>query len=130
MKKNVLKFGLISGLLISAFGLVSAALCHTSSDYQGSMIIGYAAQFLVLSLVFVAVKNYRDKQNDGLITFGKALQMGLYISLIASTMYVIAWMIDYYFFMPDFMDRFSAKSIQDIKSSGVPAAEMAKSIAQ
>jgi len=51
---------------------------------------------IAFSMVFVGVKSFRDKYNGGTINFGKAFKIGLFISLIASTIYVISWLINYY----------------------------------
>jgi hypothetical protein len=69
------------------------------------MLIGYASMLIAFSLVFVGIRNYRDKFNEGVISFGKAFKIGIMIVLIASTMYVVAWLIDYFFFIPDFFNR-------------------------
>ncbi|RZJ15939.1 MAG: DUF4199 domain-containing protein, partial [Acinetobacter sp.] len=87
MKKNILIFGLISGLIVS--GLISiTAICYSKQDFEGNMVLGFTVMILAFIFVFVGIKNYRDKFNNGNITFGKALQIGLSISFIASTMYV------------------------------------------
>jgi hypothetical protein len=101
MKKTVLTYGLISGTIVSAWLLfaVGIGLDHMDTDY--GMFFGFTAMIVAFSFIFVAVKNYRDNLNFGTITFGKAFRIGLYISLIASTMYVGSWLIDYYFFVPD-----------------------------
>ncbi|WP_295650224.1 DUF4199 domain-containing protein [uncultured Mucilaginibacter sp.] len=130
MKKNVFKYGLISGLIISAFALASVAICDVIGNYNGSMLVGYTAQVLALSFVYVGVKNYRDTQNGGIISFGKALQLGLLISLVACTMYVVAWAIDYNFFIPDFMDKYSAHIIKEAQQSGKSAAYISAQVAQ
>src|ERR1017187_9822075 len=72
------------------------------------MLIGYASMLVALSLVFVGIRNYRDKYNNGVISFGKAFKIGIMIVLIASTIYVVAWLIDYFFFIPDFMEKYSS----------------------
>lgn len=127
MKKNVLVFGLISGIIVSVFMVCSMAYCAKHPEYESgmSMVVGYAAMLLALSLIFVAVKNYRDEYNNGVVTFGKAFQIGLYISLICSTIYVIVWLFDYYLFMPDFMDKYAAHMIANAQKSGATAAELA-----
>lgn len=89
------------------------------------MLVGYASMLLSFSMVFVGIKNYRDKYNDGIISFGNAFKIGLYISLIASTMYVLTWLVDYYLFIPDFMDKFCEQALQKSRMSGVSQAEMA-----
>jgi len=102
------------------------ARCSSDANFEHSMLIGYASMVLAFSFIFVGIKNYRDKYNNGLITFGKAFKTGLYISLIASTMYVITWLVDYYVFIPDFMDKYVAHMLKEAKDSGASAAELAK----
>ena len=83
MKKIVIVFGLIAGVIVSAWAVCGAALCYGGGSYTTGMVLGYASMILAFSLVFVGVKNYRDKYNDGLISFGKAFKIGLYITLIS-----------------------------------------------
>jgi hypothetical protein len=77
-------------------------------------------------LVYVGIRNYRDKYNGGVISFGKAFKIGAMIVLIASTIYVVAWLIDYFFFIPDFMEKFSAQELDKLKSSGASQIEIDK----
>ena len=64
----------------------------------------------------------------GLITFGTAFRVGLYISLIASTMYVGVWLIEYYFFMPDFMDKYADHVLKSAQASGISQVELDKKV--
>jgi Protein of unknown function (DUF4199) len=124
MKKNVLVFGLISGLVVSIVMGINMVIMSKSANADhgaGSMVIGYLIMLVAFSFIFVAVKNYRDKQNGGVISFGKAFKMGLLIALIASTMYVIMWALLYNFYMPDFMDKYSAKMIEEARATSAPA---------
>lgn len=124
MKKNVLVFGLISGLIVSTLMAISMVTMYNNPDAGhggGSMVIGYLSMLVAFSLIFVAVKNYRDKQNGGVISFGKAFKIGLLIALIGSTMYVIMWALLYNFYMPDFMDRYCAQMIENAKTTSSPA---------
>src|ERR1700754_5041147 len=110
MKKNIIIYGIIAGVLVSVFMLASVnyiSHCEGSVDYNTSMLIGYASMLVAFSLVFVGIRNYRDKYNGGIISFGKAFKIGILMVLIASTLYVIAWLIDYYFFIPDFAEKYS-----------------------
>jgi len=67
------------------------------------MVVGYLSMLIAFFTIYVAVKTYRDKYNNGTVSFGKAL----IIALIASTMYVIAWAFVYKFIMPDFWDNYA-----------------------
>lgn len=126
MKKNILVSGLIGGAFLSIVLVYSIYLCYTREDFEGNMALGFASMILAFSLIFIAVKNYRDKHNGGVVTFGKAFMIGLYISLIASSMYVITWLIDYYLFVPDFMDKFTEHTMKAATAKGATTAELAK----
>jgi hypothetical protein len=125
MKKNVIVFGLISGLIVSGWMAFNIARCYSTGKFEGSMVLGYASMILAFSLVFVGIKNYRDKYNGGVISFGKAFKLGLYIALISSTMYVLVWLFAYYNFFPDFMDKYGAHMLTKAQQSGATAAQLA-----
>ncbi len=130
MKKNIIVFGLLSGLIVSVTMGVSMVLCYNKNSYSGNMVLGYTMMLLAFAFVFVGIKNYRDKFNGGLISFGNAFKIGSLIALIASTMYVITWLIVYYNFIPDFMEKYSAHVINQAKEAKVSQAELNKQIDQ
>jgi hypothetical protein len=129
MTKNILIYGLIAGVIVSILMLTSVnyiSHCEGNVDYTTSMLIGYAAMLLAFSLVYVGIRNYRNKYNGGVISFGKAFKIGILIVLIASTIYVIAWLIDYFFFIPDFAEKLSANMLAELKASGASQSEIDK----
>ena len=121
MKKNIIIYGLIAGILVSILMLVSANII---TDYDSSLIVGYANMLIAFSLVFVGIRNYRDKYNDGVISFGKAFKIGIMIALIASTIYVIVWLIAYFYFEPDYLEKLSAKMHDKLKAGGASQIEI------
>ncbi len=130
MKKNVLVFGSIAGVIVSTFMFVAMLLFNKDVSGAGSMLVGYAAMLVAFSFVFVGIKNFRDKYNAGLISFGKAFSIGLLISLIASTFYVITWMLELKFVIPDFMENYGAQMLKQAKESGASQIEIDKTIAE
>jgi len=132
MKKIIIICGSIAGLIVTSMMLVSISGCITGSEFEGStgsMLLGYSSMVIAFSMIFVGVKNYRDKNNAGTITFGKSLKIGLLITLVASTIYVIVWQIDYYFFIPDFYEKYSAHIIREMKASGATQAQIQQQMA-
>ena len=117
MRKIILQYGLLSGTLITAFTLISMYYCYQSADMKGNMLLGFAAMFLSFSLMFPAIKKYRDGVLNGRISFGQAFLVGIGIAGIASTMYVIGWMIEYHTVMPDFLERFVNYSILELEKA-------------
>jgi hypothetical protein len=128
MKRNVLTFGIISGIICATWMAVSMAIYRASghASFENGMLYGYAGMLIAFSMIFVGIKNYRDKYNDGIISFGKAFKVGLYIALIGSTFYVATWLVEYYFFMPDFMDKYAEQMLESAKKAGASADELMK----
>jgi hypothetical protein len=126
MKKTVIIFGLITGTLITTMMLIGANMCYyQGEDFKPNDILGYTALLIAFSFIFIGIKNYRDRFNNGVITFGRAFKTGFYLSLIASTLYVVVWLIDYYLFIPDFLDKYIAHVLREAKADGATATEIA-----
>ncbi|MFN3755195.1 DUF4199 domain-containing protein [Flavobacterium sp.] len=123
MKKIIITNGLIAGAIVAAF-MVYGTMQMNKPDFQPSMVLGYAGMLIAYVFVFLGIKNYRDNHNNGVITFGQGFKIGMLISLIASTIYVGVWLIEYYCFFPDFMEKFTAMSIKNLDKTTMTAAEI------
>lgn len=106
MKKYILIFGIILGTILCVNMVVMVNLMMSNPDFKGNDLLGYVAMVVVFSLIYFGIRNYRNKQLDGFITFGKAFKTGFFIALLASTMYVVTWLFFYYLFVPDFLDYY------------------------
>src|SRR5829696_6456333 len=100
MKRIVLRFGLVSGVILMALSAVMLPLCMNGTiDFDHSELLGYSAMVLSFLMVFFGIRSYRDNVAGGTIGFGKAFQVGMLITLITCAMYVIAWEITYFNFI-------------------------------
>jgi hypothetical protein len=127
MKKIVLKFGLISGAFLGVMTGILMPICMSRGyEMAYSQVVGYSAMVLAFICVFLGIKRYRDDVAGGVISFGKAFQVGILIALIASAMYVVGWEIAYWGFIPDFGDKYAAMTLERMKAKGAPAAEIAR----
>ena len=124
MKKNVLVFGSMAGLILLIVLVTSTMLCYNKEYFSGNMWLGYGSMLVAFAFIFVGIKNVRDKYNGGYISFGKAFKVGLYIALIASSVYVVTWLVEYYVFIPDFMDKYIAHVLRQAQSGGASQAEI------
>ncbi|NHN26228.1 DUF4199 domain-containing protein [Flavobacterium jejuense] len=121
MKKKTIIYGFIAGLIVSIVMLFTTS---NSIDFENGMFVGYASMLIAFSLVFVGIRNYRDKYNNGVISFGKAFKIGSIIVLIASTLYVVSWLINYFYFVPDFLEKYSNHIISTLEESGASSVEI------
>jgi hypothetical protein len=95
-----------------------------------SMTLGYTIMLASFLLIYFGIRSYRDNVAGGTITFGKAFQVGILISLISCVFYVVTWLVIYYNFMPDFMDKYAASMIAKAKAGGQSDAAIQKLTAE
>ena len=90
MKKEVLKYGLLSGAAIAISMALTVPFEHRiHASY--AMAIGYTLMVLSFLIVFVGVKHYRDTDLGGAISFGRALAAGALMMLLSCACYVLMW---------------------------------------
>src|SRR6185295_11300925 len=115
MKKVVLTFGLIAGAIIVVLMFATMPLQNNPQLRNSGHLIGYTTMLIAFSMIFFAIKSYRDQHQNGVITFGKGMQIGLLITLIASLSYAIGWEFYMKLFAPNFMEEFTAYSLAKAK---------------
>jgi hypothetical protein len=129
MKKTVLTFGLIAGVLISV--LMDCSLLLANKIGSGhSMLLGYTIMVASFLLIYFGIRSYRDNILNGQISFGRAFSCGILIALITTVCYVATWEILYFNFMPHFMDGYFAAEIHKVQSAGLDPATTAAKVAE
>ncbi len=128
MKKTVLTFGLISGVMISVLMGGSLLIADKLGSYH-SMLLGYTIMVASFLLIYFGVRSYRDNNLAGQISFGRAFACGILITLITCVCYVAMWEILYFNFMPHFMDSYFAAQIHKVQASGLDPATTAAKVA-
>ena len=128
MRKVALIFGLLAGVTLSIFLVIIMALCEKGMvNFDNSELIGYGSMVIALSMIFFGIKSYRDNYQNGAIKFGKGLQVGIFIALIASLIYAAAGEI-YYQTNPDaqaaLMDKYADHHVNKMKGKGASPAEI------
>lgn len=124
MRKIVLTFGLISGVILSALMFTSLAF-HDLIGFDNGLIVGYATMVLAFLLIYFGVRSYRDNVGGGRVTFGQAFKVGILIMLVASVFYVISWEIAYERFFPDYLSKYAEHVLDKARAGGATEAELA-----
>ena len=117
MKKTVLTFGVISGLISTVTMLATIPFMHKISGDKG-LILGYTTIVLAGLLVFFGIRSYRDNVSGGTLTFARAFAVGILISLLSNCFYVATWEVVYFKFMPDFAEKYASQMVEHAKSTG------------
>ena len=116
MKKTVIRFGLFS-LLTAAVVFLLALVIGKEFSYSVQEAIGYLTMVVSLVFVFFGIRHYRDKVNEGKVSFGKALLIGLLISLFAGIGFGI---VDYIYttvINPDFATEYLNTMVAEMKET-------------
>lgn len=130
MRKIVVTFGLISGAILSAMMLLTLSFRDQIGGFDQGYIVGYTSMVLAFLMIYFGVRSYRDNVAGGSVTFGRSLKVGLLIMLVASACYVATWEVVYYELAPDFMDKYSAYTIEKARKSGATEAQLAEKTQQ
>src|SRR5690242_7481567 len=123
MKNIVLKFGIYSGL-VSATLMFFTTFFVDRIGFDNGVYVGYTAILISLLFVYFGVRSYRDNVLGGQITFARAFNAGILITLISCTFYVGMWLIVYYNLMPDFGDKWGAYMVENARAKGASQAEI------
>lgn len=125
MKKTVLVFGTIAGVILLAYLAILMPLCLNGTiGFEGTQVIGYSAMVSSFLLVFFGIRSYRDRVAGGTISFGKAFKVGILITLVACAFYVGTWLVYFYAFAPDFFEVYTRYTLEKMEAQGASAAEI------
>lgn len=118
MKSIVLKYGVISGLITVAIMLGSTLYEQRNGFGATPSIVAYIGVILIFIPIYLGIRNYREIEGKGFITFWKALNTGIIIIVISGVLFAISKVVIYYWITPDYPEKYSAYMMQQIKLSG------------
>ncbi len=116
MKNTVIKYGIRSAITITILFLLALTL-GKNLDYGLQEVIGYASMVISLLFVFFGIKHFRDNENNGVVSFKKALLIGILITLFAALAFGIIDLIYIKYINPDFTAEYYARSVEQLKNS-------------
>ncbi|MEM7248161.1 MAG: DUF4199 domain-containing protein, partial [Acidobacteriota bacterium] len=89
MKRSILIFGAIAGAIIFGTMCLGFVIVGPEGTVGGPQWLGFLVMLLGFSVIFVAVKQHRERDLGGVIKFGRAFLLGLGITMVASLLYTI-----------------------------------------
>ncbi len=106
MKNTILKFGTYSGG-IALLCFLAALYFGKGASFTVQEIIGYTTIVVALSFIYFGIKYYRDQKNNGHISIGKGIAIGLGIAAFAAAGIAIADFIYTAYINPDFFKEYA-----------------------
>jgi hypothetical protein len=124
MPRIVLKYGLSAGAILCAMMLLTFPFMEEIGFDRG-IVIGYSTMVIAFLAIYLGIRACRDRVEGGSIGFGRALAVGLLITLVASVCYVATWQLVYHRLKPDFLDRYAAHAVDKARQAGAAEAQIA-----
>lgn len=90
MIKIAIVHGVIAGLIAISTIIIGLA-ASGGEGFFASQWLGYLIMILALAMVYFGVKRIRDRELGGVIRFGRAFGLGLFIAGVAGVAYVAVW---------------------------------------
>jgi hypothetical protein len=87
MKPTVFRYGLYATLAIIGLGAIHFFLLMDVLDYSIQEVLGYLTMLLSMIFVFLGIRHYRDHINNGSLSFGQGMKVGLLIVLIPAVFF-------------------------------------------
>jgi len=131
MKKIILVYGSIAGVIVGAMFFITAPLYDNGTiNFDNGMWVGYTSMVIALSLILFGVKSYRDNFSAGIITFGTGFKIGILITVVASLIYALSWEISYRTVSKGFTQKMKEYYVQNLKQEITNEAELKAEIAK
>lgn len=127
MLRIMLIYGAIAGVVIIAVMTAGMLFSETGS---GSQLQGYLTMLVVLSLIFVGIKRYRDKDLGGVIKFLPALGLGVGIAAVAGVFYVISWEASLHLTDFAFVEGYKQSSIAAYEAKGLTGEALVEKVTE
>jgi hypothetical protein len=125
MKKVILVYGIIAGIIVSTIMVITQPLLGEGKvSYDYGMLIGYSSMVISLSMVFFGIKAYRDQYLNGNISFAQGCKVGIMIALLASFMYATTWEIYYRTSASDYMEKYTEHYLEKMEKEGASIEEI------
>ncbi len=119
MKKTILRYGIYSAITICLLFLASWYLLNDLS-FSAQEVIGYASMVISLGFVYFGIKHFRDQENEGKLSFKKAIVIGILISLITAIAFGLLDVLFTEVLNPEFMEEYYAATVKDMRDSLPP----------
>ena len=129
MKATVKRYGLYgAGTLIILSFIAWMVGKNRDLDFGTQEVIGYATIVVALSFVFFGIKHFRDKENQGSVSFVQALKIGLWISLITGLAFGFLDII-YKLIYPEFTNEYYDVMVEQARAN-TPADQIDAKLAE
>lgn len=104
MDKFIFKYGVIGGLVSSILGTLNWLFIAQSVGVSASQAVGYLSITFSLLCIPLGIRYFRDKLNNGQVSFSQAIKIGVGITNIAAIVMAIHSVLFFAFQQEEFLE--------------------------
>lgn len=123
MKQTAFRYGFYSLLGIIVLSAIHVFILDKYLSFEVQEIAGYLIMLLSMIFVFFGIKYYRDEINNGSLSFGRGLKVGVLIILLPAIAFGLFDILYTRILNPNWAAEYSAQYLQKFKN--LPATEYA-----
>jgi uncharacterized membrane protein (DUF106 family) len=120
MKSTIYRYGIYATLTIVLMSAVLFFIIMPNTDYTSSEVTGYLTMLLSMVFVFLGIRHYRDKVNNGNLSFGQGLKIGALIVLIPSVAFGLFDILYTEVINPGWMESYYTTMVEQTKKNTAP----------
>lgn len=110
--KNSVNYGLIAGILMIALSIILWL-----TGMMENKFLGYLSYLILAFAMYIGATNWRDKFNEGWMSYGESFKTGFFVTLIAAVLGLIYSYVFFNFIDLEFIGTIAAKSEEAILES-------------
>lgn len=123
MKKTAFRFGMYGVYALVLFFLVEWLIFRNDSkDFGFREVVGWAGILLSTIFVYFGLKYFRDRQNNGSLSFGEGLKLGILLTLLPAIAFGIFNVVYILWLDPNFLDTYYNSQVEELRNT-IPLAE-------
>jgi hypothetical protein len=120
MQRIVFRYGLFATLAIVAISAFNLFILSRFAGYTGQEVAGYLTMLVSMVFVVVGIRQYRDRVNNGLLSFWQGMKVGILIVLIPSVCFGLFDLLYTEVINPGWMDKYYSDYVAKITASTPP----------
>jgi hypothetical protein len=122
MKKTAFRFGMYAVFTMIVFFLLEWLIFRNKSEnYDVRELVGWVGIFLSTIFVYFGLKYFRDRQNNGMLSFGEGLKLGMLLTLLPALAFGIFNVLYILVLDPNFLDSYYNSQVEELRNTLPPA---------
>jgi hypothetical protein len=121
MKQTVIRYGLFAAVFIIALFCIQMFWLADLVKLDVMEVAGYLTMLLSMIFVFFGMRYYRNEKNNGQLSFGKGLKVGILIVLFPAIFFGLFDVLYTEVINPQWEANYQAHYLSEMKASMTPA---------